>query len=331
MTEAVLLSGKRGAGKSITACRLMADYVRQGRPVATNMDIKLDAMARPWSKLVCYRLPDHPTAHDFELLPLGNPNPVEESRNGLIVLDECGTFLNSRDWQAKERKALISWLLHSRKYGWDLVLIAQHPRLVDAQIRDALCDVHASTKRADKFNIPVLGAASKFLFGKPVKMPAAHVVTFRYGFLPNAPVMQVLWFTGAEYRSMYDSLQRISSEGQQGVSSYLPAWHLKGRHMSKFEMYRGVGLAGLFLGLLIGGVVGFAADFFTSEDSKSVETAAIVEPVDASVYVNGIISNDPGRIVVALSDGRVSVVEASRFDASGKAYKVGGVWFREKR
>lgn len=101
--------------------------------------------------------------------------------------------------------------------------------------------------------------------------------------------------------------------------------------MSKFEMYRGVGLAGLFLGLLIGGVVGFAADFFTSDDAKSVETAAIVEPVDASVYVNGIISNDPGRIVVALSDGRVSVVEASRFDASGKAYKVGGVWFREKR
>lgn len=329
MTEAVLLSGKRGAGKSITACRLMADYVRQGRPVATNMDIRLDRMARPWSRLVCYRLPDHPTVEDFELLRPGNPNPVDESRNGLIVLDEVGTFLNSRDWQAKERKAVISWLLHSRKFGWDLILIAQHPRLVDAQIRDALCDVHASAKRADKLTVPVIGAATKFLFGKPLKLPRAHVVTFRYGFLPHAPVMHVLWFSAADYGSMYDSLQKISPEGQQGVSSYLPAWYLKGRYMSKIEMYRGVALSAFVLGALLGAVGGFFSSLFSSDDAV-VASPVQVERVDSSIHVSGVISSS-GGLVVALSDGRVSSVEASRFDPSGVLYQVGGVWFREKK
>lgn len=329
MTEAVLLSGKRGAGKSITACRLMADYVRQGRPVATNMDIRLDKMARPWSRLVCWRLPDHPTAADFELLPPGNPNPVDEGRNGLIVLDEVGTFLNSRDWQAKDRKSLISWLLHSRKFGWDLILIAQHPRLVDAQIRDALCDVHASAKRADKLTVPVIGAAAKFITGKPLKLPRAHVVTFRYGFLPQAPVMHVLWFSGTEYGAMYDSLQKISAEGQQGVSSYLPAWHLKGRHMKKIEMYRGVALSAFVLGVMVGVLGGFMASWLSGGDPAPA-AAVQSERIDASVHVNGVISSASG-IAVSLSDGRVAPVEASRFDPSGVLYQVGGVWFRERK
>ncbi len=58
------------------------------------------------------------------MLPLGNPGlewrpgeayptmrenyPFREEENGLLVLDELATFLNSRDWQAKERQALIN-------------------------------------------------------------------------------------------------------------------------------------------------------------------------------------------------------------------------------
>lgn len=328
MTEAVLLSGKRGAGKSITACRLMAEYVRQGRPVATNMDIRLDVMARPWSRLVCWRLPDFPTAADFEMLPPGNDNPTDEARNGLIVLDEVGTFLNSRDWQAKERRDVISWLLHSRKFGWDLILIAQHPRLVDAQIRDALCDVHASAKRADKLTVPVIGAAAKFITGKPLKLPRAHVVTFRYGFLPAAPVMHVLWFSGSEYGRMYDSLQKISADGQQGVSSYLPAWHLRGRHMRKFDLYRGVALAAFVLGALVGAAGALLASALSGGDPAPVEMVE-QDRFDPSVHVVGVMSGAAG-LSVALSDGRVAVVEASRFDLGGVLYQVGGVWFRQK-
>ncbi len=43
----------------------------------------------------------------------------------LVVLDECGTWLNTREWQDKSRQNLIDWMLHSRKKGWDIILIVQ--------------------------------------------------------------------------------------------------------------------------------------------------------------------------------------------------------------
>jgi hypothetical protein len=39
MVQAILLSGKRGAGKSISAVRLMDSYLSRGCTVATNMDV----------------------------------------------------------------------------------------------------------------------------------------------------------------------------------------------------------------------------------------------------------------------------------------------------
>ena len=189
--------------------------------------------------------------------------------------------------------------------------------------------MHASAKRADKLTVPVIGAVAKFITGKPLKLPRAHVVTFRYGFLPQAPVMHVLWFSGTEYGAMYDSLQKISAEGQQGVSSYLPAWHLKGRHMKKIEMYRGVALSAFVLGAMVGVLGGFMASWLSDGDPAPA-AAVQSERIEASVHVNGVISSASG-MAVSLSDGRIASVEASRFDPSGVLYQVGGVWFRERK
>jgi hypothetical protein len=330
MTEAILLSGKRGEGKSISAARMMASYIRRGCTVATNMDIRMEHMARPWSKLICYRLPDHPDVSAFESLPLGNENPVDESKNGLLVLDEVATFLNSRDWQARDRAAVIRWLLHSRKYGWDLLLIAQHPRLVDAQIRDSLCEVSATARRADKLPVPILGSVFKMIFGKTLKLPRAHVVTFRYGFVPGAPKLDIWWFSGREYQDCYDSLQKISFDGQAGLSCYLPAWHLKGRNMSRVEMYRGVGVAGVFLGLLLGVGLGFYLSYTINNQSQPVLVDnSISTIVDDSVFVQGVI-RDGVRESAILSDGRTVLIDGSQFDKSGVIYRIGSNWYRGK-
>jgi hypothetical protein len=316
MAEAILLTGKRGEGKSITAARMMADYIRAGRVVATNMDINMENMARPWSKLVCYRLPDNPTIEALNALPLGNPNPVNESRNGLLVLDEVGTFLNSRDWQAKERPAVISWLLHSRKSGWDLVLIAQHPRLVDAQIRDALCEVFAISRRADKLPVPLLGSVWKLITGRQLRLPRAHVVSFRYGFVPGSPRLDLWWFSGRQYQNCYDSLQRISSFGQTGLSCYLPAYHLKGRYMSSVQMIRGAAFAALVLGFLLGIISGWL-----------YWRDAVLEAVSDSVVVGSVVSGN--EFLVLLDDGRLVSSRSARLFKGRKQYNIGGVWHDE--
>lgn len=330
MAEAILISGKRGEGKSVAAARMMQSYISRGRCVATNMDIFMDRMARPWSRLVCYRLPDHPSIEHFEALPLGNPDPLDEANNGLLVLDEVATFLNSRDWQNKSRSTVISWLLHSRKYGWDLLLIAQHPRLVDAQIRDSLCELSATAKRADKLVVPLIGPLWKGITGKPLKLPKAHVVTFRYGFLPGAPKTDLWWFNGSDYHGCYDSLQKISQDGQQGLSCFLPAWHQKGRYMSKIEMYRGVGIAAFTVGLFLGGVVGYLSGDYGL--SKPAVVAAPVEQIkpEEGVTVNGMIVNGPFK-TAALSDGRSARVDDERDTIAGRLYFISGKWYAGAR
>jgi zona occludens toxin (predicted ATPase) len=57
--------------------------------------------------------------------------------HGLIIIDEAGVFFNARDWQvsSERRKEWIKFMSQSRKFGYNIILIAQEPRMVDRQIR----------------------------------------------------------------------------------------------------------------------------------------------------------------------------------------------------
>ena len=56
----------------------------------------------------------------------------------LLIIDEAGIIFNSRDWmiRAEERKKWISFFSQSRKFGYDVILVAQSDRMIDRQIRD---------------------------------------------------------------------------------------------------------------------------------------------------------------------------------------------------
>lgn len=55
----------------------------------------------------------------------------------LLVIDEAGLYFNARDWQVSGdvRKSWIKFFAQSRKFGYDVVLIAQDVRMIDRQIR----------------------------------------------------------------------------------------------------------------------------------------------------------------------------------------------------
>lgn len=132
------ITGKPGAGKSLFACAEVQRYIRRGSPVAVNYDLYLEHWPRKRADMRnVYRLPPKPTARDLDALPSGNET-YDEEKNGILVLDECGTFFNSRSWNDKDRKAVIDWLLHSRKKGWDVYLLVQDIQLLDKQGREAL-------------------------------------------------------------------------------------------------------------------------------------------------------------------------------------------------
>lgn len=217
------VTGKLGSGKTLAMVGRMREYLLRGRPVATNIDLSLRDLltVRPASCPV--RLPDQPTIDD--LVQLGPAHSTcREELNGCIVLDECGTWLNSRGWSDRGRAALIDWLLHSRKLGWDVFFIIQSAAMMDKQIRDALCEYHVTCRRMDRLRIPYLGKLlSALTFGK-VKgnLPKLHVATVHYGMGPQAFVADTWVYRGSDLYAAYSSAQVIQSDS---AGMYSLVWY----------------------------------------------------------------------------------------------------------
>ena len=55
----------------------------------------------------------------------------------LIIIDEAQLIFNSRDWNGKngDRMQWIKFFSQHRKYGYNIILIAQFDRMIDRQIR----------------------------------------------------------------------------------------------------------------------------------------------------------------------------------------------------
>jgi hypothetical protein len=225
------ITGKLGAGKSLVAVSKIKDYLWRGRPVATNLNINLNAMLGPWLRNTeLYRLPDKPTSHDLDIIGIGNDS-YDESKNGLIVLDECGTWFNSRTWNDKDRQNIINNLLHIRKKGWDVIFLIQDIGAVDKQARTMLGEMVGYCMRMDRIPIPFLTFAVKMFTGIRLTLPQGHMCTIRYGTLPTSPKIDLWIYRGVSLYSAYDTKQIFSDFYSDGTYSYLPAWYTHGRYM----------------------------------------------------------------------------------------------------
>jgi len=217
-----LLYGRLGAGKGIMAGQRILDYMSMGRRVVTNFPIRVNHLTgfvhRNKAKAVVEVIPDRPTGEQLWALGRGGAN---EENAGLLVLDECSAFLNARQWQSKDRDSMLDWFIHSRKLGWDVILVAQSPVQLDKQVREAICELYTSIRRLDRMKVPVL----------KLKMPRVHIAIARYGSDPNAPVCE-RWVSrgGPMIWDLYDT-QWISVENcNYGWHSVIPAGHVTNRY-----------------------------------------------------------------------------------------------------
>ncbi|WP_368730434.1 hypothetical protein, partial [Poseidonibacter lekithochrous] len=90
---------------------------------ATNLNINLEHLvSKPDNNNSVIRLPDYPRCEDFQSLGYGyerkDNDPIDESKFGIIVLDEISIWMNSRTWNDKGRLLSIAWLRQARKYCW---------------------------------------------------------------------------------------------------------------------------------------------------------------------------------------------------------------------
>ena len=219
-----VVTGKLGSGKSLACVARIRDALEAGKRVATNLDLNLEKLL-PWSNRTAQviRIPDKPTVQDLEGIGCGNRD-YDESKNGVIVLDELGAWLNTRSWGDKERQPVIDWLLHSRKKGWDVYFIIQHSNMVDKQVREGLAEFIVTCKRTDRLRIPLITAAFKH-WGLNIRPPQIHVATVRYGLEPEALVSDRWWYRARELFAAYDTRQVFTS-ARTGLYSLLPPYHL---------------------------------------------------------------------------------------------------------
>lgn len=188
---AIFVEGVRGSGKSKIAVREIQTYLKSGRRVATNLDIKQELLA-PGATQYVVRLPDFPRSVDFELLGKSypeldpdNPDTYDESKFGLVVVDELLTSFNSRSWSDKDRLACVSWMVQSRKLGWRLWLLAQDVDAVDKQLRETLLqEIWHCRSGKNFFSSPIAGVLFG-LFTRPVMQLIApqgfHILTVYTG------------------------------------------------------------------------------------------------------------------------------------------------------
>lgn len=300
-----IVTGNLGGGKSLVCVGKISDYLGKGRLVATNLDIRLHRMfEHDRKKLRLIRLPDKPSAADFEIIGKGNHTP-DETKNGLIVLDECGTWFNSRTWGDKERQPLIDWLLHSRKFGWDIMFIIQDIGIIDKQVRLTLAEHTVFCRRLDRLNIPFIGPIfSLFTLGERLPLPRIHIGIVKYGNNDRALIVDRWVYRGNGLFDCYDTKQRFSDSYPHGAYSYLPPWHTHGWRSISYTLGNIMRLTKIHfrrfrppIAFIAGVLLTFAYQVYTAPAAVTVPNSAPVA-LNASQYHNAklvSISRLPGQ------------------------------------
>jgi len=221
------VEGKLGTGKTKFAVWRAQDALRAGRRVASNVDLKMDILSKKGQRASYIRLPDKPTEWDLLAMGPGNPESYDEDRNGILILDELGTWLNSRSFQDKSRAGLLDWLIHARKHGWDVYLIVQDSGMIDKQVREALVELTCKCIRLDKVRIPLIGGLLNDLFGGRVGyLPRMHLVVARLGIGTSAVVAERWHYKGDWLHAAYDTRQVFRADYPHASHSVLHPRHL---------------------------------------------------------------------------------------------------------
>lgn len=133
-----LYSGTPGSGKSLHTARVIYYTLKRGFPVIANFNINLDNIKR--CKGAFLFIDNSELTPDYLIQYASNfwNNKTVKEGTLLLVIDECQLMFNAREWNIKGRSEWLSFFTQHRKYGYDIILIAQFDRMIDRQIRSLI-------------------------------------------------------------------------------------------------------------------------------------------------------------------------------------------------
>lgn len=128
-----LYTGTPGSGKSYHAAQVVDRALRRNMPVIANFEVNLDEKKHKGEYIYIDTLdmtPDFFMSYAEEHF-----KPGRNEHQGIIIIDEAQIPFNSREGLNRNRMKWISFFSKHRHYFYDIILITQHDRMIDRQIR----------------------------------------------------------------------------------------------------------------------------------------------------------------------------------------------------
>lgn len=133
-----LYSGTPGSGKSLHIAQRIYHGLKVGRPTICNFDINLEKVSKKKKDDLPFIYIDNEELTPELLIEASQTyfdgHRIKEDAI-LLVIDECQLLFNSREWQRSGRGKWLSFFSQHRKYGYEVILIAQFDGMIDKQIR----------------------------------------------------------------------------------------------------------------------------------------------------------------------------------------------------
>ena len=137
-----LYSGTPGSYKSFHATQQVLNALKNGKNVICNyaVDYSQFFTVKERKRLGKFFLVDNNTLTVDYLLKFAFLNHQKKKIKPdevltLVVIDEASIMFNSRQFQKADRLTWVNFFANHRHYNYDIILIAQHDRMIDRQIR----------------------------------------------------------------------------------------------------------------------------------------------------------------------------------------------------
>lgn len=151
----VLYSGRPGSGKSYHSLKRIRRALKKGRDVIANFEVNCDDN---WKGRFTYLPNSSVTAGNLVAIASDYWNSHQFKEDGLLaVFDEAQLLWNSRNWKDSDRMSFLEFMSQHRKYGYEILLIAQADIMIDKQFR-TLIEFECNHKKVASF-----GALAKFM------------------------------------------------------------------------------------------------------------------------------------------------------------------------
>lgn len=132
----ILYTGSPGSGKSYHAAKEIIFQFQRGRSVITNFPIYLENYSKRLNrKCSPVYVPNEQLTVNFLVSYAHEHHKRKKEGQTLVVIDECSTLFNSRDFNAANRKEWLIFFAQHRKYFYNILLICQFDKQIDKQIR----------------------------------------------------------------------------------------------------------------------------------------------------------------------------------------------------